>query len=357
MKLLDRYIIKHCVLSFIYASLFFLFIVCVVDLFENLEAFLKHRVPLLVLVRYYLFLAPTYFPHISASAILFATVYFLGYLSRHNELIVLQACGISVSRVIAPLLFVGCLSAATIFLFNERGLPYCTFQYQLIQEKYMTPEGKKGALFRKNIAALSGGYSYFIKQYNVEHKEMQGLTVLHYSKNKRMAGRIDAEKAKWTGMGWLISNGSIRRFDSDGKTHVDNFSERFIDFLETPAFFYKAHSIDMMHFSELAAHIKKLKFNGYDPLREEVHLYEKVAMPCMHVIILLIGVPTVLLLRKVGVWTGLSISLLITLVYKIAIILGIALGNSGALPPFIAAFFGNIIFLLLGFILLLCIRF
>ena len=62
----------------------------VIDIFNNLDEFLKHGNSLRVIVFYYLYSLPTIFVQVVPVAVLVAVLYMLGNLNRHNEILALE---------------------------------------------------------------------------------------------------------------------------------------------------------------------------------------------------------------------------------------------------------------------------
>jgi lipopolysaccharide export system permease protein len=103
-----------------------------------------------------------------------------------------------------------------------------------------------------------------------------------------------------------------------------------------------------MSFVELARYIKLLKRMGRKAKGAIVDLHLKISFPFTSVVMALLGVPLSLQNPFGGKLPGFGLSILISFLYWGAIALGRSLGQSGILPPPLSAWFGNIVFLLVG---------
>ncbi len=351
MKLIDKYILTRSIWPFVYCLSAFLILIVLVDLFEHLDSIIKNKVNFFIIVKYYLYLIPVFAVQISPIAVLLASMYIIGGLSKHNEITAMKASGINLFRIVSPFFLFGIIVSLVIIILNETFIPKTIYQHTFIKEKYISDSSSKSVFFRNNIAFVSKKYSYFIKQYNVEQKEIHGITILKYSKTGDLKARIDAEKGRWTGTGWRFYKGILREFEDKIETTTKSFNEKFILIPEKPESFAKSHSMELMTYKELRNHIQNIKNNGGNPIKEKVFLNSKISMPFANFIVLLIGIPLILKIANAGIITGIVLSLVISFVYRVIIVIGISLGNSGIFHPFLAAWFGNLIFLSIGLFL------
>jgi len=99
-----------------------------------------------------------------------------------------------------------------------------------------------------------------------------------------------------------------------------------------------------MSYWELKQFINNIRRNGGNPDRWLVDLYLKIAFPFANFIILLFGAPLASRKTRSGPAVSFGISLFICFLYFGIIKVAQTFGHNGTLPPFIAAWLGNIIF-------------
>jgi lipopolysaccharide export LptBFGC system permease protein LptF len=87
-----------------------------------------------------------------------------------------------------------------------------------------------------------------------------------------------------------------------------------------------------------------------------VALYFKLSFPLVSLIMALIGIPFAFSMGKRGALVGIGLSMVIVVVYWVAVGIFRSLGSAGLLSPLLAAWGANLIFGLLGLYLLFTLR-
>jgi lipopolysaccharide export system permease protein len=122
--------------------------------------------------------------------------------------------------------------------------------------------------------------------------------------------------------------------------------QQVVDLPEKPSDFQLIQKdVETMGYSELKRYIRKLQSEGYDATRYAVDLHGKIAFPLVSILLAVIGIAFSLRSeRSGGIAQGISAGLIIGFSYWLVYAFGMSLGRSGALPPFIAAWFANMLF-------------
>jgi lipopolysaccharide export LptBFGC system permease protein LptF len=107
-----------------------------------------------------------------------------------------------------------------------------------------------------------------------------------------------------------------------------------------------------MRLSELQDFVAQLIRNGIDPTRWEVNMHFKVAFSMTSFIMVLFGLPLSIGRPRSSLAFGAGMSIFVIFGYYVAIKLGQSLGFKGVLDPLPSVWLPNIVFLVLGFILL-----
>ena len=134
MRIIDRYLLRGFLDSLFYCLVLFFVLFVVIDVFNNLDEFLKHGVSLRIIISYYLYSLPAIFVQVVPVAVLVAILYMLGNLNRHNEILALKASGISAFHILAPYLFMGVLISFGVFLMSEKVVPHTAVTSASIME-------------------------------------------------------------------------------------------------------------------------------------------------------------------------------------------------------------------------------
>ncbi len=353
MRLLDRYLVREQIVSLLTGLLFFVAIFIIVDVFEKLDSFLDNRVPIHVVAHFYVVSIPGIVMMVLPMSMLLSCLLAIGQIGRYNELTAMQAAGVGITRIVAPLYVFALLVCVLVFATNETLMPRLNAVRNKIYRGDIKKENLEGAVMRTNLAYLgSDGRTFLIRTYNIPEKLMREVVIQEIQQHT-LTGRIDAESARWEGGKWVFREGFVRRFDRDGE-HAAHFNELMIPGLrERPENFEKAEEDPKaLSFWELQKYIERLRQSGSRVQKYLVELYLKISFPLTNLIVVLIGTALAIRVRHGGLAISFGLAVFISFVYYAIIRTGQALGHSGTLPPLLGAWLGNIVFGGLGLFLL-----
>ncbi len=349
MRIIDRYLIRGVIYSVVYCWVAFICFYILIDLSGNLDDLLEERVAFKVVLDYYLNLAPLILVQVSPIALLLAVLYKFGDLSKYNELTAMKAGGMSLYRLIAPLLLLALILSLLMILVNESAVPRAARKaYELKRERM----GRDRYIWEEIAYRGLKGREYSIKLLNTKDNLMKNITITEYRDGDIMASRIDAEEARWKDGEWILYSVVIREFLPGGKISFEEFEEMRMDIEETPEdFSQRQPKPEEMSFGELRCYIGKLRERGHTPRAELVNLHSKISHPFINLVILLLGIPFSLHLRRGGMVIGFGIAVGIGFLFHLATHIGSALGKD-ILPPVVGAWLPNILFGGIGLALL-----
>jgi len=128
MKILDKYIAKNFIIGYIIAMMVLVGLRVVIDLFVNLDEFAEHANlgtsgVLANILTFYGAQSALYFRDFAGMITVVAAVFSLGKMTRNNELIAVMASGVSLKRVIAPIVFLAVLLSGLLVIDQEWLIP------------------------------------------------------------------------------------------------------------------------------------------------------------------------------------------------------------------------------------------
>jgi lipopolysaccharide export system permease protein len=128
MKILDKYVIKNFMVGYLIAFFVLIGLRIIIDLFVNLDEFAEHsNLGLLAvftnIARYYGMHATLYFRDFAGMITVVAAAFSLGKMTRQNELTAILASGVSLKRVIAPILIMALLLTVLLVVDQEIVIP------------------------------------------------------------------------------------------------------------------------------------------------------------------------------------------------------------------------------------------
>ncbi|MCD6098009.1 LptF/LptG family permease [bacterium] len=349
MKLLDRYIAGDFLQILSFAFVAFVLVFVLVDLIENLDKFVDNHTPVKTVVLYYIYYVPYILALTAPIAVLLAGGFLASIKNRNYEIVAIRSCGIGTARVSLPILIIGFLVVVFVFLLSEFVVPKTNLlKNQIRREKILKRRYRRSPKLLVNYLYQSkGGKVYYFHIYRPNQERGERVVIQFFDKGE-VIRRIDAEKVFRRNGVWFLVNGVDRVFQGEEEVAFP-FDTLVAPMDESPdEFRYVEVSPEEMGICDLALYIKRLRSSGVPATRERVDLLVKVAYPMTNLIILFLVLPLSFHFRRGGFLFGVGEGVFFSFIYYLLLRFGQALGYSGDLPPVVAAFLGDIVFLACG---------
>jgi lipopolysaccharide export system permease protein len=348
---LDRYVFAEWVRIFVVTALGFPLLVVIIDLTDNLDKYLSRQIPYGDLALSYLYWLPDSMFMILPAAVLFATVFTIGSLTRYSEITAAKASGISFYRMIAPIA-VGAVVATGLGLLIGEVVPKTNSRRQeLLRENEFAKNG--GGNERFNFAyAAERGRVYKAGALVLDKDSLAAIEVERRGRGASYPSYIlTAQAAKYTDRrGWTLRNGDLHFVPDSGPNRVVAFdslvdrrmTERPMDLMASP------RAPQEMGYRELGRFIAAMERSGGDVNELRVERMLKIAIPVTCVVIFLFGAPLATSTQRGGAAYGIGVSLGTTVVFLMLIQLMKAVGGKGLLTPELAAWMPSLVFAIVG---------
>jgi len=358
MRVLQTYISGRYIKVFL-TSLVVVTCTCfLVDILEKMDPITDHKIPAKDLLQYYLRMTPYYFLwfRIPALACLVSGLVVLGALQKNHELLAISASGVSLLSVLFPIYLVTLGICFLNLLINEIVVPR-TFSHPTVISTY---KKLSRDLSEKpedwNFSHQDDeGKMYRVFHLNATEGRMDDVVYYETRRNATLIYRISAEHATWSPdkERWILHDAEEWLFDDSGEPLRRVYHEEVVsEITETPEDFLSRYSLPaQMSTMQLKRHIDQLKALNFDPLREELEMYAKLALPFSALPIMILGVPVILSACKRGTAAGLGACVVIVIVLFISNLAALPLGKSGTLTPFQAAFLPTFLACIVGVLL------
>ena len=368
--IIDRYLMREY-LKFIGIGLgvgAVLFVV--VDLLETLDRYLRAKPPLIYILQHFAYRLPSALYTGLPIVVLIATVFLFLSLTRQRELDALKAAGVSLYRVTVPVLIMASALTVGAVIFQEVALPGINARAEEVDRVKIRGLLPRHLQKRTQIWFRSSETRFFRMQLlDPAEQSMEGLLLLEVDANFRLVSRLDAAKARWTPQGWEITDGVYREVappagrdgtsgreappGRDGGLRVVESLPFALIVVQMPEsiedFTQIQKRTDSMSFLELRGYVKKLQESGHRVRKYLVELHAKLSFPLVHVIMALVAIPFALLSpRSGGRAVGIGVAIVIAAGYWIVNAMAISFAKADLLPPVLAAWTANIVFLGLG---------
>lgn len=352
MTIISRYLSTSFGRTFFLALAAFIGLYLLVDFFERVDDFIEYKAPLVLYLSYFLNKVPLIATQVAPLACLLAVFATLGGLSRHNELTALHSAGVSLLRVTTPLLAATLLIALLSLLTSEYLVPGTIRNANLIMNS--TLKGKPAVVFKRDRIWLRDGRNILhIRLASPENATLQGISIFQLDERLSLRTRTDAVRATWTEGRWQGSEVLRRRFDPVTGALSEMAAEKQAPLLMkiTPEDFRVpgGKRNEDLNYRDLRNLARKLRQDGFDPTRFLVDMHSRIAAPFACVIMGFLGIPFALSKgRQSSLALGIGISVAIGVIFFILQATLLAFGYSAVLPPLVAAWSANLLFLMLG---------
>jgi LPS export ABC transporter permease LptG len=290
--------------------------------------------------------------------VLLAVLITLGLMERSNEMTALKATGISIYRVIVPVLLAGIVVAVALFLSDQFYLPHANKRQDAILNKikgrpaqtYLNP-------YRRWIFGQHGTI-YYYQVFDSDRNQFGDLSVFQFNPATfQLVNRIHADRAHWEDRldRWVLEQGWQRSFQNSAIGDYKKFDVSTLNVVSEPPSYFKKEvkqSLEM-NYEQLSRYIHDLQQSGFEVVRLKVQLYKKLAFPVITFVMGVLAIPFALSAGKRGALSGVAIAIGVAVVYSIVSGLFEDMGNISQLPPLLAAWAPDVIFAFVGGYLIL----
>lgn len=346
-KIIDRYIFRELIEPFLFGlGCFTAILSASMVLFELVRAVVLKGMPLIIALQIFVYKLPAIIVYIFPMAMLLAALLAFSRLSSESEIIAFRASGISLFRLIIPVLFLGLLVSLINLSFSEIVVPEAnraaknllvetTAKYQpKIQKNVFVPELDDGQLKR----------IFYVE--TMQANTMKDVIVQEFSAGK-LTQIITANEAQWQKEKneWLFRDGTIYLIAETGEyKHLIKFAEQSLAIKYSPADFYIGDkNPDDMTIAELNKFIKLKEKMGVTVTDFLIQLNMKLAIPFASLVFALLGAPLGISPRRASSSIGLGLSIIVIFLYYILTFISMSLGELKLLTPFLAAWLPNVI--------------
>jgi lipopolysaccharide export system permease protein len=325
MNILDKYLLKKFLVTYLFVALVIVLIICVIDYTEKIDNFRKtNPSSYQIWFEYYFNLIPYWANYISPLMVFISTVFFTARIAAHTEIVAMLSSGMSFLRIMVPYLMGAVILAVFTFYMVGWVIPRANKVRLAFENKYI----EENFYFSKrnyHFKVAPTQYAY-LESYDVSTQTGKKFTL------ERIIGNQLQEK--------LVSNQIVWN-EKKKKWTIETYRIRVID-----------GEHEALTLTQLNDYIDLLKLRGADGV--ETYLLEKYARFTQpFAIIILTGIGLIVSARKSRRGTGLQIALgfALAFVYLLFFMLSKGVAESGKINTILAVWLPNIIFATVGVVL------
>jgi len=350
MKKLDWYILKNFIFTFVFSILLFAVIAVVIDVSEKTDDFVKSGLPASRIITDYYY---GFVPHIIALLfplfVFISVIFFTSKMAGRSEIIAILASGTSFNRWLRPYWVGGLLLALVLWFANQYIVPKANQIRGSFEANYIDRNSSYQQLLNtsSNIYVRIDSFSYAGINYYDTLSKRGGPFFMSTIKGNQVVKNIRAEAIVWdtATRKWKLENVIERNIQ--GLNEVVSMKDaRIMDFNFRPFDLSRdKYTKDKLTTPELDRFIRLEELRGSEGLNVlKVERYRRDAV-CVTVILLtLIG--AVVAGRKIRGGSGghLAIGFVTAALFILADRFSTIFSTKGNLPPIMAAWIPNLIF-------------
>jgi lipopolysaccharide export system permease protein len=354
---LDRYVLWSWVRIFGLTALGFPIVSIMINLTDSLNRLLDRGLTMKEIAISYVYSIPENAFLVMPAAVLFATVFTVGSMSRYSELTAAKAGGQSFHRLMRPIFIASGMAAVLAFLVGELAPGATARQLEIQKAKQTRPTRTRYNFVYRGDA----GWVYTVRSLDVSTRQLKQLMLERQGTGLSYPGLVlTADSASYddTHKVWRLRRGASRIIAGPARQATFNFRTMRLRALhQTPAdLLAESKAPDEMRYAELGRYIDALKRSGNDANKLIVEQALKLALPATCIIIALFGAPLAVTSPRAGAAVGVAISLGTTVIFLLFVQITKAIGAGGVINPVFAAWIPNVLFLFTGLVLLARVR-
>ncbi len=356
MNIIDKYILKKYLSTFVVMLLLFAPIGIIIDVSEKINFMLEHEIPFVDIAIYYYHFT-IYFTNLLFPIFLFLSViWFTSKLANNTEIIAILSSGISFTRFLRPFLIGATIVSVIVLLMGFYVVPKSSEGFNNFRYTYLRTGGTE--LMRGDDSdvyrQISDNEFIYVSSFNNISKMAFNFSIEKF-KNNKLEYKITADRIKWNPKDSTYTMFNyVKRTVGELNDKIEKAEKKDaifkFDLEDLTPVVYIAETLNL---GELYKFIAKERSRGSSNINVYlVVLYKKYSIPVSAFILTIIAVSVSSMKRRGGM--GLSLAVGIALAFAFVFfdkIFG-TLAEKSSFSPLLAVWFPNIVFGILAVFLL-----
>jgi lipopolysaccharide export system permease protein len=351
-KILDRYIVRKLLTTFLFVVLVLLSIISVIDYTEKNEDFIKQNIPFgKIMGEYFLNFLPYMANMLSPITIFIASVFVTARLASHTEIVAMLSGGISFRRLLWPYFLGSSIVAAIIFVMIGWVVPKANKVRVEFENQYL----KEQFFFNKRHVHLKESPECYIylESYNNITKTGYQFT-MEQIVGKELKKKVKSGRVVWfeDKKCWRLDPYTVREF-KDGREYLSHglFMDTVLTI--TPKDFESNYLLyETFTLTELDDYIELLQMRGVESVEAYyVEKYERYAYPFAIIILTIMGAIVASRKTRGGAAYQIAFGFVLAFIYILFVILSRTIAGAGGISPMMAAWLPNVTFSIVAFVM------
>ncbi|NMH86434.1 LptF/LptG family permease [Flavivirga algicola] len=353
MKILDWYILKRYLFTFLMMLLLFIPIGITVHLAEKIGKILENEVPFVEVMIYFLDFT-IYFAHLLFPLFLFLSViWFTSKLANNTEVVAFLSSGVSFTRFLRPYMIGASVVAVLAIILGLFLAPKASEGFNNFTYKYLKKH--KSAVDNTNVfRQINDNDIIYVSSFDGKNNEGRNFTLEHFEGNE-LIYKITADKIKY------IEKDTTYQLTNYLKRDIGKMND-VIEKIQKKDTLFSFHVDDLIPviyaaetkmYGDLKRFIAKEEARGSSNVgRFQLVLYRKWSLPVSVFILTIIAVAVSSIKRRGGMGVNLAVGICIAMVFVFFDKIFGVMAEQSDFPPIVAVWFPNVIFGILAVYLL-----
>ncbi len=350
-KILDWYIIKKFISTYLVSLLIVVAIVIIFDISEKIDSFVEREAPLHEIVfEYYLNFIPFILNMFSPLFVFITVIFFTSKLAGNSEIIAMLSSGISFHRLLVPYMVSAAFAAVVSLTLGMYVIPPANYHRLEFEQKYI-----KGARFynsNHNIHyQLEPGLFVYVESFSSWNNSVNRLT-LESIEDNRLVSKMSAASAVWNqeSGSWTCRNYFIRSYDEHGNETIETGAKKdTVIALTVDDFYRRKNIVETLPIKELDELIDLQNMRGDQMVVHAlIEKHTRIATPFSAFILTLIGVALSSRKRRGGLGINIGIGVALSFSYILFMKFSEMFVQTATLQPWLAVWLPNIIYAIIA---------
>ncbi|MBL0225094.1 MAG: LPS export ABC transporter permease LptF [Geobacteraceae bacterium] len=355
-RILSLYIIREIASLFLLGIMVFTLILLMGRLIKLTDLVISRGVPLSDVSLMILYLMPSFLVYTIPMAFLLAVLLAFGRLSADNEITVMKAGGISLMQLMPPVVICGVCAALLTLAASTIGVPWGNSAFKSLSFSVLK-QNVTATIREKVFWDDIPGIVMYTEHYDEENHTLKGVIIHDGRDAARPLTIFAADGVIGSGPAsndsrLVLRSGSIHAAGSAEEYRLVHFGEYTMTIGGTGQGTGLGRNELDMTVAELLQQIDSPATGGSARLKMASELHSRFAFPFASLVFAVVAVPLGMQNRRSGKSAGFSTSIGILLAYYVVQSILRTLAEKGTLPPALALWLPNMVFLGLGWYLL-----
>ena len=353
LKLLDWYIIKKFLGTYVFAIALIISIAVVFDFNEKQDKFMSHDAPWSAIIfDYYLNFIPYFANLFSPLFVFIAVIFFTSKLAENSEIIAMFSTGMSFKRMLRPYMVSAAIIAVVTFGLGAYVIPKGSVTRINFEDKYY--KQRKMNTARNIQLEVDSGVIAYIERY--ENYSNTGYRFsLDKFEGKQLVSHLTARSITYDTSAvhrWIVKDYMIREMKGMKETITKGARIDTTLFMEPADFLIMKNQQEMLTSPQLSEYIDRQRQRGFANIKEfEIEYHKRIATSFASFILTLIGVSLSSRKTKGGMGLHLGIGLGLSFSYILFQTIASTFAINGNMPPAIAVWIPNVLYAFIAFYL------